>query len=541
MIGKISDRDEFFYPDTELGNLDDSIYTFMPKNSKKGIQLAFELSSKTAKVEVEISGVDVEYYQMKAIPVEYNTGDGVSQGGDMVVSKWEKHMAEYTTRKAPFYVYDCLIPREDGFMTEDEGKVFAYICFVADKDTVAGEKNGKIKILDGENEFVIDLKLKVYDVSIDMDDFFVTNWFSLDAIKEFHGEDAFMEMLAKYAKAMKRTHQTSFYLELDDTCIKDKEKYVFDFEYLTPIIKTFKDAGIKTLEIGKILNRGFKADGMPDMYTDTFRCERYRDIDFDTELGQEISEKYMKTLADYLKEYSWDEDVLFHIHDEPDVHFKSESALKNRIRQYTKAREIVLKHLPKAKIIEAVGTEKFMDVIDVLVPVTSTYEAHKEGFDQAADSGKELWNYVCCTPSGKWLNRFLDFAVIKSRILFWGFAKNGVNGFLHWGFNYFAPGMNPYVATSCHNPTGIGTNYPCGDAFIVYPGEGDVNLSLRLEAQRIGAEDASLFRKLMIKNPQRSNELISKVFISNNTYNDDIDNFSEVYETLLKEMELAGL
>ena len=83
---------------------------------------------------------------------------------------------------------------------------------------------------------------------------------------------------------------------------------------------------------------------------------------------------------------------------------------------------MIKRRMPKARVIEAVGTAKFKDEIDVLVPVTSCYENHREAFDQYA--GKEVWNYVCCGPEGKWLNRFLDFALIKGRILIFGDLQN---------------------------------------------------------------------------------------------------------------------
>ena len=33
---------------------------------------------------------------------------------------------------------------------------------------------------------------------------------------------------------------------------------------------------------------------------------------------------------------------------------------------------------------------------------------------------EEVWNYVCCGPQGFWLNRFLDFALIKNPAAFLG-------------------------------------------------------------------------------------------------------------------------
>ena len=51
---------------------------------------------------------------MKDIPVEYNTGDGVSQGGAMVLETPPGEKPDYVTRLAPFRVYDCLCRTDSG-------------------------------------------------------------------------------------------------------------------------------------------------------------------------------------------------------------------------------------------------------------------------------------------------------------------------------------------------------------------------------------------------------------------------------------------
>ncbi|GDZ14599.1 hypothetical protein MCC01954_10660 [Bifidobacteriaceae bacterium MCC01954] len=106
--------------------------------------------------------------------------------------------------------------------------------------------------------------------------------------------------------------------------------------------------------------------------------------------------------------------------------------------------------------------------------------------------------------------------------------------FLHWGFNQFPEGMNPFVATSCHNPTGLGTNFPCGDAFIVYPGGDGPWLSMRLEAERRGTEDLELLRLLRERNPYLHDRLITQVFRSNSDYTDDEALFDDIYRQLLE-------
>ena len=532
MKGIITGREEFLYPDTELGELKQEYIFSTTANGKKGIQILLEASGGEIELEWNLPELSVELYQMRAIPVEYNTGDGVAQGGSMVVERWEDSMGEYVTRKAPFFVYDCLIPLQNQKIPVTEGRAAVYLCF--DQKNIFGLKKGSLIIKNGNEEMKIHLSIKAYDVKIPEGTFSVSNWFSLAAIERMHEGTEFTEILRKYVRAMKRTHQTTFFLELDQKCVKDFEKKEFDFEYLTPMIQIFKEEQISTLEIGPILSRGYKKDGRPDMYTAEFRCGMFPEILFSSKEGAEITEKYIHSLAVYLEKYGWNEEVLIHIHDEPDVHYENETALEKRRQQYHLVREMIKQYMPKARIIEAVGTAKFKDEIDVLVPVTSCYEQHREEFEQCV--GKEVWNYVCCGPEGKWLNRFLDFALIKGRILFWGFAKYKISGFLHWGFNQFPEQMDPFKGTSCYNPTGIGSNFPCGDAFIVYPGKDEPWLSMRLEAQRQGAEDAMLLQMLAERKPEKAEQLIEKIFSSNTVYEEDPEQFEKTYEELLKEL-----
>ena len=180
---------------------------------------------------------------------------------------------------------------------------------------------------------------------------------------------------------------------------------------------------------------------------------------------------------------------------------------------------------------------QFRGGIDIWVPGTAGYEKQKEEFDRLIRLGETVWTYVCCGPEGNWLNRFLDFALIKGRLLFWGCAKNRISGFLHWGLNQFPQGMNPYEGTSCPNHTGIGTNFPCGDSFLIYPGKDGPILGMRLEAQRRGAEDAALWQLLREKDVKLHDELIGKVFTNNYTYNEDPARFQEVYEEMLEALE----
>jgi hypothetical protein len=536
--GVITAREEFLYPDEQCTPLPDSLRLVTAMNGLRGIQLLLKTEGKTVRLYLESNDFEPEWYRMVKIPVEYNTGDGVDQGGGMVLEQPPTKKPSYVTRLAPFYVYDCLAPAIDAKVEVENNLAAVYFCIKPKEDIEPGEYKVTFCVEAEEGTYRCNITVQVYSVYIPNETFPVTNWFSQEAICRFHQVEretsTYYEMLKKYALAMRRARQTMFYIELDNTCVRSCSPYTFDFEYLRPIIEVFFDVGMQQLEIGPLLSRGFLENGMPDMYTDSFKCIIANDLPIDSIEGYGVTVQFVKSLAEFLKKYGWQNKVVFHIHDEPDIHAKTPEVIDARKRQYYLAVSILRKFLPDVRTIEAVSTADFRGGVDIWVPGTPGYEGNKEEFDQLIQLGEEVWTYVCCGPEGEWLNRFLDFAVLKSRLLFWGCAKNRISGFLHWGFNQFQLGMDPFVGTSCPNNTGIGTNFPCGDSFIVYPGTDGPWLGMRLEAQRRGAEDAELLKLLRQKDENKHDSLIGNVFTNNYTYNADPNYFENVYEELLQ-------
>lgn len=532
--GCITAREEFLYPDTELSLLPDSLRLAMPRNGRPGIQLMLKTDSNQVQAALSGSGFRAEWFTMRKVPVEYNTGDGQQQGGAMVLEERPTQKPSYATRLAPFDVYDCLVPSENGTIAVENGVAALYFCLIPDENIASGVHRLELEV-DG---YHCQIEAVVYPVQLPTEYFPVTNWFGLDAMAHCHGlemyTEAYYEMVRKYARLLRRMHQKIFFIELDSSVLVSRNPVKFDFEPLRPIIQCFFDEGLDTLEIGPLLSRGFLPDGMPDMYTAEFRCAVAPDLPLESPEGYALTVEYMKSLSAFLKRYGWDKRILFHIHDEPDIHFRTEADLDARRRQYYLAASLVRRYFPGARTIEAVDSPRFYGGVDIWTPSTVGYEKNKEAFDRFTALGEEVWTYVCCGPEGDWLNRFLDFDLIKGRLLFWGCSQNRISGFLHWGLNRFPKGMDPFKATSCHNPTGIGTNFPCGDAFIAYPGDGEPWPGMRLEAHRRGVEDATLLAMLRDKDEAAHDELVAKVFTDNSHYQDDPALFEQVYEQLLK-------
>ena len=540
--GVLSTQEIFFYPDMEFGILPTSIHLDMPLDGKPGIQLLIQTQDDSVQMHLDGPGFSAEYYSMQAIPVEYNTSDGTQQGGAMVFEQTPLQKPDYASRLAPFEVFDCLTETPNGCISAHEGFAAAYLCLNADACITPGTYSLMLCVHCREGEYRCKVDIRIYDVHIPHDTFPVTNWFSLGAIQRLHNvkeyTPAYYEMIRRYAQAMRRAHQTMFFLHLDPSkSISSHKPLQFSFEYLRPLIECFFSVGMQTIELGTLLTRGKSSNGFPEPYTDILTCAFNPALAVDSPEGYAQMSQFISALAAFLKKNGWDSRVLIHILDEPDVFCPDEQTLSSRRRQYLLTANILRRCLPNVHIIEAVESTAFYGGVDIWVPLTSAYEYHREDFSRLIALGESVWTYVCCAPRGRWLNRFLDQPLLHGRLLFWGCAANRIGGYLHWGFNQFPDDMDPFLGTSCKNSTEDGTNYPCGDCFIVYPGKDGPLLSMRLEASRRGAEDAALLAMLRKHNEAAHDALIARIFTDNRTYNDDPAVFAEAYAQMLALLE----
>jgi hypothetical protein len=110
---------------------------------------------------------------------------------------------------------------------------------------------------------------------------------------------------------------------------------------------------------------------------------------------------------------------------------------------------------------------------------------------------KDLWAYYCNSQGIKVANRFMAMPSYRNRILGQQLYKSDVEGFLHWGFNFWftqfsTKVINPYAETSA------GGAFQSGDAFVVYPldEDGEVVCSLRLYVLNEGFQDMRALKLL---------------------------------------------
>lgn len=105
---------------------------------------------------------------------------------------------------------------------------------------------------------------------------------------------------------------------------------------------------------------------------------------------------------------------------------------------------------------------------------------HIQPFLVEENRPEKLWGYYCTAQALNVSNRFIVLPGARTRILGTQMYKYRLDGFLHWGYNFYNSEysrypINPYQCTDC-----VGA-FPSGDPFLVYPGaDGKPEDSIRL-------------------------------------------------------------
>lgn len=165
----------------------------------------------------------------------------------------------------------------------------------------------------------------------------------------------------------------------------------------------------------------------------------------------------------------------FHISDEPGM---------DHLESYRKALGVVQADLEGYQILDALSDYGFYHQGLVKQPVCSI--DHIAPFLIPEQRPEKLWAYYCTAQCVNVTNRFIALPGARCRILGAQMYKYRLDGFLHWGWNFYNSEysyfpINPYCCTDscCANPA--------GDPFLVYPGEngqpvGSIRLMLMDEA-----------------------------------------------------------
>ncbi len=476
------------------------------RNGHTSLQLVLRSEQDVTGVSVELQAPESGAARLKSllrsvgyVPVDSNT---------------PKAPADEIIRKAPASFPDPLF---EDLPSEIKGRQDCpyWITIYAPADVNPGTYSGKIRVLvngalQEELPFAVEVGAARVPTQRRLN---VTNWFTLGRenmaryydLKE--GTDDYWQLLENIGRVM-ADHRQNMILTPVMSLVKPTLKgrnWEFDFSDFDRWVQVFQDAGLLgTIEGGHLLSRG-KGYYSP-LIVPAYVAEKgkpvEKQLDPDDARAKTYLTAFLKALHTHLKERGWLDHYVQHVLDEP--HGKERP-------YYEKYAKLVRQNLPEVKTIDAVDLKQntgFLDKwCDIWVPVLGSFDDELDVLHKhSASENGETWFYTCIGPQGRYLNRFMDYSLLKVRLLHWFNFRHQLTGFLHWGGNYWSAKPFEQVQPVINDGK---TLLPAGDCAIVYPDRAHKSIlsSIRLEAMMEGIEDYELLTDLAAKDPAAADKL----------------------------------
>ena len=456
--------------------------SYMMKNEKMSFQLAFFNDAYARKHNtLMVSGTLAPYVTLRSVenvPVTYTSPDA----DDYYIGKTA---GLYPDLLKPLGKMGVVLPCRQwkGIWVSIENK----------DGLPVGKHTLNFTLTSEENEVLSTLTytLEVLDICAEENSLVMTNWMHYDCICQWHKvkpfTSGFYRVFQKYLQAYVDVGftmllvpiftpplDTEYGAERMTTQLVQIEvvdgEYRFDFSLLREFIRFAKEKGIQYFEFGHLFTQWggkfcpkivAKNNGkMQKIFGWHVHSTSAEYVAF---LDAFLPKLYQEIMAMGIQEISY-----LHLTDEPN---------KSHTESYTKCCEIVKKHMQGIPILDALSETVFYEKGLVDVPVISI--EHYESFVPL--SIKKLLVYACCYPDhGYYFNRFINMPGLRTRILGVQLYQTGVQGFLHWGFNFWKTelsrkNINPFLVNDA------GGAFPAGDGFTVYPGENAPLDSIRNE------------------------------------------------------------
>lgn len=464
------------------------------------------------------------WYRLVDVPVEQNTGLAARLGSDN----------PHVIRKAPFRVFDALEPIEADLKVKSPVTALRLEIPIGSED-LPGPRKYTITLKSAGLSQTLTFQVNIYKtalVAVGKNSFPYTNWFKLDNMATYHQLEPFSPehwtMIEKYARLMARARQNTFLIQLDVILEKQEDgTYILNSKRLIRLVDIFTRSGMYYIEGGHLAAR---TDGA--WASKTFSVITAKGALATSRAGDKILADVCRQLMEQIESHGWRDRWLQHATDEP---------IESHMTEYRILTGMIRKYMPGLPIIDA-NMEATMDSIqlygaqDIWCPKPNSYVKYRQAYEEMRSLGDQVWFYTCLDPRGPYLNRFMDQERMRPMLIGWGASLYDLDGFLHWGFNWYHFNPEDKTPIDPFNQTVKG-NLPPGDTHVVYPGSQGPWSSTRLEAHRVGFEDYELLKMLKAKNPQRAGDLIEQLIRGFDDYTKDTRLYRTVRRNLLTELD----
>jgi hypothetical protein len=336
----------------------------------------------------------------------------------------------------------------------------------------------------------LNVAVKVLDAVMPKQKLIHTEWFYADCLADYYDVEVFGDkhwgiienFIREYVKHGINMVLTPLFtppldtgvglerttVQLVDVAVRNGE-YSFGFDKLERWVGLCRQKGIEYFEMSHLYSQ-WGAKYAPKIMADVDGTYK-RIFGWDTPAVSESYKKFLRAflphLTDKLGEMGIAKRTYFHISDEPSL---------SQLDEYTSAKGQIADLLAGFQIIDALSNFEFYKTGAVPKPIPATFHTQ-----QFIDSGIEgLWTYYCGDGGGGVSSRLMAMPSSRNRILAVQLYKYKIEGFLHWGFNFYNS-VNSIRQINPFYDTGNGYGFSSGDAYLVYPGKGGRPLgSIRL-------------------------------------------------------------
>lgn len=322
-----------------------------------------------------------------------------------------------------------------------------------------------------------------------------TEWFHTDCLAQYYGVPVFSEeywrIVENFIRAAGEEHGINMLLTpvftppLDTPVGGERPTvqlvgvrraagaYSFDFTLLARWTKLCRRYGVEYLEIPHLFTQWGAAATPKILAEEDGRIKRIFgwDVPADSAAYRAFLCAFLPALRAELLHLGYDDaHVFYHISDEPSA---------QQLAAYRAARAQAADLLEGCRVADALSSLAFYRQGLVSTPICAS--DHIQPFLDENING--LWVYYCCAQGELVPNRFFAMESARSRIMGVLLYLYCIEGFLHWGYNFYNARfslrpIDPFRVT--HGDYG----YPSGDPFLVYPGADGAPLSsIRAEVQ----------------------------------------------------------
>ncbi len=431
----------------------------------------------------------------------YWGGAQTERGSIAVYSPLKNHIKIRQVDLVPC-AYPCHIKRDEGYLTTKPGLYpdrlkdvsqwgfslisgqwrSLWVDIALDNNLDAGEYTIKFRIeMHGKVLCEPEISCEVVNLPLPRLPIPYTEWFHSDCLAEYYHVEVFSEQYWEIVRSyvqMAVRHKCNMLLtpiftppldtavggerltvQLVDVTVSN-EKYDFGFANFHRWVQMAIECGIEYFECSHLFTQwGAKAAPKIMAVKDGIYQQLFGwDTDASGKDYREFLHQFLTAFKRELEVLGIAKKVYFHISDEPPM---------AELESYRSAWESVAADLKGYFVIDALSDYDFYQKGLIQQPVCAV-DALEPFLNKRP---KRLWCYYCTAQCIDVPNRFIVLPGYRTRILGTLLYKYQIDGFLHWGYNFYHSQYSLY-SIDPHQCTDADGAFPSGDPFLVYPGEG---------------------------------------------------------------------